>query len=155
MEPEGFLPYSQEPANYKALFTFRNWLFFFLRRGVVSQSPNPQAGGPPLSAVRDAYSCCVQLQLRSVTQERFANRENRFTLLQQVNGLTSFCKQTYSENMLQIHLNRHGCWSSEQVNSAYMNSCPNTRYNATQGQLLWHAKSELMSSIQPGNYWVS
>ena len=25
----------------------------FLQKGVVSPSPNPQAGGPPLSAVRD------------------------------------------------------------------------------------------------------
>ena len=26
---------------------------FFLRGGIVSASPNPQAGGPPLSSVRD------------------------------------------------------------------------------------------------------
>jgi hypothetical protein len=44
MELESSSPYSQVPA-------IRTWVFLnihFLRRGVVSTSPNPQAGGPPL-----------------------------------------------------------------------------------------------------------
>jgi hypothetical protein len=44
MEAESLLPCSQEPANFEACVTFRN---FFLRRGVVRPSLNPQAGGPP------------------------------------------------------------------------------------------------------------
>jgi hypothetical protein len=68
MEPEGSLPYSEVPATcpYPELTrtvlypeeashqgkTIRLWVvqnrFFFSREGVVSTSPNPQAGGPPL-----------------------------------------------------------------------------------------------------------
>jgi hypothetical protein len=55
MEPEGSLPYSQQPAicPYPELLRprpcemFRN-MTLFLRRGVVSISPNHQAGGQPL-----------------------------------------------------------------------------------------------------------
>jgi hypothetical protein len=43
MEPEGSLPQSQVPATYSL---FRN-IIRFLRWGVFSTSPNPQAGGPP------------------------------------------------------------------------------------------------------------
>jgi hypothetical protein len=71
MEPEGSSPYTQEPATcpypepdqsslrtppklskihlniiLPPLFIIRNTINF-LRRGVVSTSPNPQAGGPP------------------------------------------------------------------------------------------------------------
>ena len=49
MEPEGSLPYSQAPATTMSI----SEQFCFSRGGVVSASPNPQAGGPPLSAVRD------------------------------------------------------------------------------------------------------
>jgi hypothetical protein len=62
MEPEGSLLCSQEPATCpypepnefqsirpipRPFVTFRN-MFLFLRWGVVSPPPNPQAGGPPL-----------------------------------------------------------------------------------------------------------
>jgi hypothetical protein len=38
------------PSSHRPCVTFRNKLFFFffLLWGVVSLSPNPQAGGPPL-----------------------------------------------------------------------------------------------------------
>jgi hypothetical protein len=60
MEPGGSLPHSQQPAtcpypvagavpknqSRSEASLFRN-IIFFLRWGVVSTSPNPQAGGPP------------------------------------------------------------------------------------------------------------
>jgi hypothetical protein len=70
MEPEGSLPHSQQPATctypepYQRIspgprlcIVFRN-MVIFLRWGVVSTSPNPEAGGPPLV-------CCPRLHIRS------------------------------------------------------------------------------------------
>jgi hypothetical protein len=47
MEPEDSSPCSQQPSCPRLLVNFRNNLIF-LRWGVVSPTPNPQAGGPPL-----------------------------------------------------------------------------------------------------------
>jgi hypothetical protein len=63
---EGSLPSSQKPATGPcpepdafSPVSFRNKLLFFLRRGILSPSPNPQAGGPPLVG-------CQWLFIRSV-----------------------------------------------------------------------------------------
>jgi hypothetical protein len=47
MEPECSLPCSQQPAKSEVLVTFQHAVFF-LRWGVVSPPPNPQAGRQPV-----------------------------------------------------------------------------------------------------------
>jgi len=47
MEPKDSLLHSQVPDTEAFLANDTNRILF-LRRGVVSTSPNPQAGGPPL-----------------------------------------------------------------------------------------------------------
>ena len=70
MEPESSLPHSQVPATCPyhsinlgprlSVWTFRNEIFFFfLRWVVVSTSPNPQSGGPPLV-------CCPRLLIQFI-----------------------------------------------------------------------------------------
>jgi hypothetical protein len=49
MEPQSSLPYSQAPATKRKHLAYEYFVTFcFSRRGFVSASPNPQAGGPPL-----------------------------------------------------------------------------------------------------------
>ena len=49
MEPESSLPYSQASAIWRKHLAHEHFITeFFSRGGVVSASPNPQAGGPPL-----------------------------------------------------------------------------------------------------------
>jgi len=57
MEPEVSLPCSQVAAKYEALCNIVT--IFFLRRGVVSPSHNPQTGGPPLD-------CCSRLLIQYI-----------------------------------------------------------------------------------------
>jgi hypothetical protein len=64
--PNFLLTYSMEQSpsweanqwTLQLVKNFDSWVILnmcFLRRGVVSNSPNPQAGGPPIAAVR----CCL------------------------------------------------------------------------------------------------